>query len=109
MRGAEYEEVASEYLKSLGYRILKRNYRCRIGEIDIVALDGDTLVFVEVKGGRSPELGHPAERFNRRKLSRIIECAYTYMEREGLTLPFRVDLIVVFKGEVEHLKNVGFD
>ena len=109
MKGAEYEEVASEYLKGLGYRILGRNYQCRSGEIDIVALDGDTLVFVEVKGGISSEFGHPVERFDKRKLSRIVECAYSFMEREGLGLPFRVDLIVIFNGEIEHHRNVGFD
>ncbi len=109
MKGAEYEELASEYLKNLGYLILKRNYRCRTGEIDIIALDGDVLVFVEVKGGISSEFGHPIERFDRKKLTRIIECAYSFMEKEGLGLPFRVDLIVVFNGEIEHHRNVGFD
>ncbi len=109
MKGAKYEEIASEYLKNLGYRILERNYRCRTGEIDIVAQDGKILVFVEVKGGRSSEFGHPVERFDRRKLSRIIECAYTFMERKKIELPFRIDLVVVFEGSVEHYKNVGFD
>ncbi len=47
--GSRYEQEAAEYLKSLGYRILMMNYRCLLGEIDIVAMDGDTLVFCEVK------------------------------------------------------------
>jgi len=76
-KGAEYEETASEYLNKLGYLIVERNYRCRTGEIDIVAREGDTLVFVEVKGGRSLEFGHPIERFDTKKLDRIIRCAYT--------------------------------
>ena len=108
-KGADYEEVASGYLQSLGYRIIARNYRCAGGEIDIVALDGDVVVFVEVKGGRSLKFGHPLERFDRRKLSRIIGCAYTFMEERELNLPFRVDLIVIFEGKVEHYRNVGFD
>ena len=47
--GSEYEQKTAEHLESLGWKILERNYRCRIGEIDLIALDGRTLVFVEVK------------------------------------------------------------
>jgi len=108
-RGAKYEEIASEYLRGLGYRIIGRNYRCRGGEIDIVAIDGGTLVFLEVKGGKGEEFGHPVERFNRRKLERILTCAYLFMEEMGLNLPFRVDLLVVFGGTVEHYKGIGLD
>ncbi len=53
MKGAEYEERAERYLKNLGWEILERNYRCRRGEIDIIAREGRELVFVEVKGGRT--------------------------------------------------------
>lgn len=102
-RGKVYEDIAEEYLKSIGYRILGRNVRCKRGEVDIVALDGDTLVLVEVKGGRSSAFGHPAERFSREKLRRLISCGYELSEGR----PFRVDLIVVFRGEVDHIKNVG--
>jgi putative endonuclease len=49
-KGKGFEDIACEYLTSLGYRILHRNFYCRGGEIDIIALDGDVLVFVEVKG-----------------------------------------------------------
>ncbi|MDQ7037583.1 MAG: YraN family protein [Aquificota bacterium] len=103
-RGKVYEDIAEEYLKSIGYRILGRNVRCGRGEVDIVALDGNTLVLVEVKGGRTEEFGHPAERFSEEKLRRLISCGY---EISG-GRPFRVDLIVVFGEEVDHIKNVGF-
>ncbi len=107
-RGQIYEERVADHLRRQGYRILERNYRCRGGEVDIIALDGNELVFVEVKGGRTEDLGHPAERFTRKKLRRILSCAHEFMERKGLRLSFRVDLVVVIEGRVDHFKNVGF-
>jgi putative endonuclease len=106
-KGKVYEEIALEYLRKLGYRILERNFRCRFGEIDIVALDGDTLVFVEVKGGKGEGFGHPAERFTRSKLKRILACGHEFMKK-GRRGRFRVDLVVVLEGRVDHIKNVGF-
>lgn len=107
-KGSDYEEIACEFLKGLGYEILERNYFCRSGEIDIIAMDGNALVFVEVKGGDTEEFGHPIERFDNRKLSRIITCAYRFLEERGLSTPFRIDLIIVLRGEVQHYKNIGF-
>jgi putative endonuclease len=57
--GKKGEDIAAEYLKKAGYRIIERNYRCIFGEIDIVAKDGDTTVFVEVKSRRSSSFGEP--------------------------------------------------
>jgi len=108
-RGCEFEELAVRYLESMGYKILARNYHCREGEIDIVAQEGEDLVFVEVKGGRSEDHGYPGERFDRRKLSRIIACAYRFMEERGMNATFRIDLIVVVSDSLDHFKNVGFD
>ena len=51
--GAYYENLVAEYLKTQGYEILEKNYRCRIGEIDLIAKEGETLVFVEVKYRRN--------------------------------------------------------
>ena len=59
--GAFGERLAAAHLEAKGYRIRARNYRCREGEIDIVAQDGDTLVFVEVRTRRGDALGGPAE------------------------------------------------
>jgi len=66
-------------------------------------------VFVEVKGGRDDSLGHPAERFNPRKLDRIIACAFSFMEQMGLDEPFRIDLIVILGDRIEHHENVGYE
>ncbi len=108
-RGKKYEDRAVDYLRSIGYRILRRNYHCRFGEIDVIAQDGQQIVFVEVKGGKDLEFGHPAEKFDTRKLSRVIACAYSFLEREGLEKPFRIDLVVVLRSRVEHFKNLGYE
>ncbi len=107
-KGEKYENLVLEYLKTSGYKILVRNYRCPEGEIDIVAQEGEDLVFVEVKGEKENPYTHPAERFDQRKLSRIIACAYKFMENYGISSAFRIDLITVKGGEIEHFKNVGF-
>ena len=57
--GAYYENLVAEYLKTQGYEILEKNYRCRIGEIDLIAKEGETLVFVEVKYRRNDKMGDP--------------------------------------------------
>ena len=109
MKGEEYEERAEAYLRDLGWEILERNFRCRRGEIDIIARDGKEIVFVEVKGGRTLSFGDPAERFSRQKLRRILECAYHFIQRKSLKVPFRIDLVVVRGEEIEHFRNIGFD
>ncbi len=108
-RGHNYEDLAVQYLTRKGYRIIERNFHCGIGEIDVIAHDGDVLVFVEVKGSVNEEFGHPAERLTPKKLNRILECAYRFMEERGWDTPFRVDLIVVLGNSLEHYENVGMD
>lgn len=104
-KGAEFEERVVEYLLSIGYKILHRNFHCWFGEIDIVALEGETTVFVEVKGGRSLKFGDPTERFDRRKRWRLLQCIEYYLQSYP-TENYRLDLIVVRRGEIEHLKGV---
>ena len=65
--GAYYENLVAEYLKTQGYEILEKNYRCRIGEIDPIAKEGETLVFVEVKYRRDDKMGNPKEAVDRKK------------------------------------------
>lgn len=65
------EIAASEYLKNKGYKILGRNFRSKFGEIDLVAIDGDTLVFVEVKTRWNKAYGYPQEAVTPRKLRKI--------------------------------------
>ncbi len=107
-RGSNYEDMACKYLRGLGYEILTRNYYCGFGELDLVAREGDELVFVEVKGGVDEEFGHPAQRLTPKKFDRIVRCAFRFLEENSLDLPFRIDLIVILGGKVEHYKNVSF-
>ena len=70
-KGDKGEDYACQYLLQKGYRILKRNFRCRFGEIDIMARDGESLVFIEVKTKTSDEYGYPEEMVDDAKIKKI--------------------------------------
>ncbi len=109
--GQTYEAVAADYLQSMGYAILERNYRCPYGEIDVIAKSGAYLVFVEVKYRRSSVCGSPGEAVDRRKQRRISRAALSYYGRNGYEqqIPCRFDVIGVDgKGEISHIEN-AFD
>ena len=103
-KGRCFEDIACEYLTSLGYRILHRNFYCRGGEIDIIALDGDVLVFVEVKGTTTKL--NPAERIDYKKLQRIYRCVEEFLLKTPAQ-ECRVDAILVEGGSIVHLKNIS--
>ncbi len=105
--GAQYEELAARCLEEKGYQILERNYRCRQGEIDLIALDGSCLVFVEVKYRRDGRTGDPAEAVDFRKQRRIIRTAayYCYNRNIGESHACRFDVISVLGSEVRHIEN----
>lgn len=111
--GRHGEDVAAGYLKSLGMLVVERNWRCPGGEIDIVALDGDTLVIAEVKTRRSLDYGHPFEAVGADKLARLHRLGAAWCRDRELRMPLRrVDVVaVVDDGSghplVEHLKGVG--
>lgn len=87
------EAWAVEYLKEQGYEIRDVNYRCPLGELDIVALDGQTLVFVEVKSRRNLSFGHPQEGVTPAKQRKLARLAAYYMEEKGLEgWPCRFDV-----------------
>ncbi len=73
------EEAAAAELERRGYRVIERNWRCRLGEIDLIAIHGDVLVFVEVKARRSASFGVPAEAVDRRKSARLANLARAYI------------------------------
>lgn len=77
--GNHGENIACQYLKSRGYRILERNYRIRGGEIDIVAMDGETLVFIEVKTRYSHDYGLPKESMTPWKVRALLKTARFYV------------------------------
>ena len=91
--GARAERAAEEFLKSRGWRILERNYRTRLGEIDLVARDGDTVVFVEVRARSSTAFGTPQETVTREKRRRLVRTAQAYAQSRRLDVPLRFDVV----------------
>jgi len=89
------ENAAARYLREIGYKIIIRNYRSAVGEIDIIARDGDTLVFVEVKT-RAYDDPTPEEQVNATKQHQITKAAKTYLNRYGSSQPpARFDVIAI--------------
>lgn len=94
--GLRAEEWAARILERRGYRILDRRYRTRAGEIDLVARDGETVVFIEVKARGSSGCGRPAEAVDGRKRARLARAAGLYLAREGVAeTPCRFDVVEV--------------
>lgn len=107
--GAEYERQAGVYLKRLGYELLEYNYRCKKGEIDIVARDGEYLVFCEVKYRSSLKKGYPLEAVNMKKQRILSQCAMYYLMQKGLAdVSCRFDVISIAGREITLIKN-AFD
>ncbi len=94
--GNWYEELAAAYLEQQGYQIIARQYRCRQGEIDLVARDGENIVFIEVKGRRSARFGLPQEAVDLRKQQRIRRVAqhFLWSNRQSESL-CRFDVIAI--------------
>ena len=82
--GISAEKAAAVFLKDKGYKILSTNYRTRLGEIDIVAKEKDTLVFVEVKARRSDRFGLPQEAVTARKQRQISKAALSFLKENNL-------------------------
>jgi putative endonuclease len=93
--GPRGENVAARYLRNLGYKIIVRNFRCELGEIDIVAKDGKTLVFVEVKT-RAYDDPTPEEQVNDVKRHQLTKAAKLYLSRYGSPQPpARFDVVAI--------------
>ncbi len=93
--GNKGEELAVKYLKGRGFRILHRNFRTPIGEIDIIAEDKQTLVFIEVKTRSDDSFGLPFESVDSRKRERMRRIALLYLKHLGKERPVRFDVISI--------------
>ncbi len=94
--GKAGEELACRLLKKQGYHLLEKNYRCRHGEIDIVARHKNTLVFVEVRGKSGVSFGSPEESVTGLKRQRLVAAALDYIgSHEGLPEDWRIDLVAI--------------
>lgn len=101
------ETLAADELKKAGYKIVERNFRTRFGEIDIVAKEAETLVFVEVKAKGSDYFGSAAEMITKRKLEKIKQTALCYISEKDLNMPWRIDAVAIDSGELKIIKNIS--
>ncbi len=94
--GKKGEELAIAQLRALKYKIIERNFKCALGEIDIIAREKDMLVFVEVKTRRTKDFGGPAAAVNQRKQQQLSKVALTYLNQKKLAeMPARFDVVAV--------------
>ncbi len=106
--GNYYETKACRYLEEQGIKILERNYRFHREEIDIIARDGDDLIFVEVKARRNPKNGYGYQAVNAEKQRIIRRVALGYLQARHLkesSTPCRFDIISIDQNELLHFKN----
>ncbi|MBM4128834.1 MAG: YraN family protein [Nitrospira sp.] len=108
--GSEGETFAVAFLEKRGYKIISRNYKTPIGEIDIIAQDGNTIVFVEVKTRKDESLGKPFEAVNKKKQQKLKNLALFYLKARGKEYPVRFDVLSILYGDdkkkhVEHIKD----
>lgn len=108
--GTDYEKQAAEYLETRGYHILEKNFRCRMGEIDLIAEEDGYLVFIEVKYRAGTQMGEPQEAVNFRKQQKISRAASYYCLRYKISpqKPCRFDVIACMGGEWTIIQN-AFD
>ncbi|NCO44357.1 YraN family protein [Candidatus Berkelbacteria bacterium] len=106
--GNKGEELATAYLKQCGYRIVKRNWRVTVGEIDILARDSRAVVIVEVKTKTTPSFGHPAEMVNYYKQQKLLQLA-RYCSTLHPDTDIRIDVVSVdlsgSEPNIEHYIN----
>jgi putative endonuclease len=109
--GGYGEDIAVNYLKNIKYKIIERNYRCKCGELDIVATDGKVLVFIEVKTRKNITYGPPQLSVTLFKQRQISKAALTYLAAKRLVdMNARFDVIAILLHEhkkpvIDHIKN----
>ena len=107
--GREGEALAANFLQQKGYEIVDRTWRYGPKEIDIVARDGDTMVFVEVKTRSTLAFELPQEAVTKKKMKNLVEAADAYMIQNNIDLEGRFDIVAVLNGNppkvIEHLEG----
>lgn len=109
--GKSGEGLAEAYLKLIGYKIIEKNFRCFRGEIDLIALEGKEIIFVEIKSRHGKEYGLASEAVNEEKLKHIYKSAEYYLVTRQLeNRDVRIDVIEIYIGKnscnINHLKQV---
>jgi putative endonuclease len=105
-RGAEAERDAAQLLIAAGYEIIERNFRCKAGELDIIARDGDVLVFVEVRSRSDDDHGHAVEMIGRTKQRRVVRVARHYLAVAAPRFErCRFDVVAITAGDAILLRD----
>jgi len=108
--GQQGEDIAASYFVEKGYKIIERNWRCSVGELDIIIEKDNTLIFVEVRTRKSHRFGTPEESITPAKQARLIELAHTYLqETENPDRSWRIDVAAIEFGpglpKINHIEN----
>jgi len=104
--GKKGEDISVKFLKKQGYEIIERNYRCSLGEVDIIAKDKNILCFVEVKARKTEEYGLPQEAIDRYKQKKLARVALTYLKQKKICKQdVRFDVVSVYPDGVELIKD----
>jgi len=111
--GKKGEDIALKAIRSMGYKDILQNYRCPLGEIDLIARDGDTLVFLEIKTRRTGSTAYAKEAVNARKRRQVSKAALTYMKANNCgDVRARFDVVAISLAgscpKIEVIKN-AFD
>lgn len=105
--GSHYEQQVAAFLEKNGFQMIERNFRCRSGEIDLIAKDGEYLVFIEVKYRKSASSGYALEAISPRKSRQVRKVAEFYLYRKGYpeNTPCRFDAAGVDGKRIHYIKN----
>ena len=105
--GNEGETIACKYLEKINYRIIERNFRCKFGEIDIVAIENGEFVFIEVKTRHNQLFGRPALAVNKKKQKHIISASKYYLTINKISLiNIRYEVIEIIKKDKYYLNHI---
>ncbi|SET05634.1 YraN family protein [Anaerobranca gottschalkii] len=103
------EDIAAQYLQSQGLILIRKNFRCKLGEIDLILQDKETIVFCEVKTRTNLKFGDPLEAIDKKKLNKLVKLAQYYLITEKNNNPFRIDCVGIYiQGEdyfINWIKN----
>ena len=103
--GNKGEKTAATYLESKGYKIIERNYRCKLGEIDLIAEKDNLIVFVEVKTRSNDKFGKGFESVVHKKIDKIRKVAMLYLIQKDLQKEIRFDVISIDNNVVTHFEG----
>lgn len=109
--GRKGEDEAVKYLEGQGYKIIERNFLCRQGEIDIIAVDKEYIVFVEIKARTNTNYGLPSESVTTRKIRHMLKAIQYYLYKRNLEGEnIRIDVIEIYarkdKFDINHIKQI---